>query len=76
MTLPFAQSAGRFAEGAGRLAGFAGAVLRWSPDAFWRATPAELAAVVAAIAGAGTEAGEAPADAATIARMREEFPDG
>lgn len=66
-----------FAATAGRLAGFAGAVLRWSPDAFWRATPAELAAVVAALAGAGAGAGDAaPADAATIARMREEFPDG
>lgn len=63
----------RFSESAGRLAGFAGAVLGWSPDAFWRATPAELASVVAAIAGEG---GDAPPDPATLARLKEAFPDG
>ena len=42
-----------FTGAAVRLAGFAGAHLGWSPDAFWRATPAELAAVVRALAGAG-----------------------
>ena len=63
-----------FGEGAERLAGMAGAVLGWSPDAFWRATPAELAGVVAALTGAG--AGADPPDAATMARMQELFPDG
>ncbi len=63
-----------FADAAGRLAGMAGAVLGWSPDAFWRATPAELGAVVRAIAGEAG-AGEPP-DAGLIARMREAFPDG
>ena len=63
-----------FAERAGRLAGVAGAVLGWSPDAFWRATPAEMAAVVAALTGAA--GGESPPDADVIARMREAFPDG
>ena len=29
-----------------RLAGLAGALLGWRPDEFWRATPAELAAVL------------------------------
>jgi uncharacterized phage protein (TIGR02216 family) len=61
-----------FGQAAGRLAGFAGAALGWSPDAFWRATPAELAAVVAALAGDAAT----PADAATIRRLREAFPDG
>jgi uncharacterized phage protein (TIGR02216 family) len=61
-----------FAAGAGRLAGQAGAVLGWSPAVFWAATPAELAAVVMALAGETA----APPDAATIARMREAFPDG
>jgi uncharacterized phage protein (TIGR02216 family) len=52
----------------------AGAVLGWAPDVFWRATPAELGAVVAAIGG---EAGEgAPPDRATVARLMEAFPDG
>ncbi len=61
-----------FAQGAGRLAGQAGAVLGWSPDAFWAVTPAELAAVVAAIAGEAAD----PPDAVTIARLKEAFPDG
>ena len=64
----------RFAAGAGRLAGLAGALLGWSPDCFWRATPAELAGVVAALTG--EDGGAMPPDATTIARMREAFPDG
>jgi uncharacterized phage protein (TIGR02216 family) len=63
-----------FAEAAVRLAGAAGAVLGWSPDAFWRATPAELAAVV--MAARGGDAAVTPPDAATLAAMREAFPDG
>jgi uncharacterized phage protein (TIGR02216 family) len=63
-----------FAEAAVRLAGAAGAVLGWSPDAFWRATPAELAAVVTAARGGG--AAVTPPDAATLAAMREACPDG
>lgn len=61
-----------FVGGAARLAGFAGAVLGWSPDAFWRATPAELAAVVGALAGG--QAG--PPDSGLLARLRKAFPDG
>ncbi|GAA3695245.1 hypothetical protein GCM10022268_02420 [Sphingomonas cynarae] len=61
-----------FAQAAGRLAGQAGAVLGWSPAAFWAATPAEVAAVVGALAGEMA----APPDPATIARLREAFPDG
>lgn len=53
------------------LAGAAGAVLGWSPEAFWRATPGELAAVVGAIMGEGVT----PPDDATLARLREAFPD-
>jgi uncharacterized phage protein (TIGR02216 family) len=59
---------------AARLAGMAGAVLGWSPDVFWRATPAELAGVVGALTGGGDAA--APPDAATLARLKERFPDG
>ncbi|WP_294236092.1 phage tail assembly chaperone [uncultured Sphingomonas sp.] len=62
-----------FAEGAARLAGMAGAVLGWSPDRFWRATPAELHAVVAAMTEPG---GAAPPSSATLARLREMYPDG
>lgn len=63
-----------FADSALRLAGFAGAVLGWSADQFWAATPAELAAVVGALTGAGEAI--APPDAATLAKLREAFPDG
>jgi len=62
-----------FAEEAGRLAGMAGAVLGWSPDRFWRATPAELHSVVTAMAG---QVDEAPSTSATLARLREMYPDG
>ncbi len=62
----------KFADSAARLAGFAGAVLGWAPDMFWRATPAELAGVVGALMGDA----QAPPDASTIARLRGAFPDG
>jgi uncharacterized phage protein (TIGR02216 family) len=67
-----------FADGAVRLAGFAGVVLGWNPEAFWRATPAELAAVVTAAATAGAGGGEAavPLDAQAVAMMRRAYPDG
>jgi uncharacterized phage protein (TIGR02216 family) len=62
----------RFSESAERLAGLAGALLGWRPDDFWRATPAELGAVIEAMAG--PEA--APAMRADLARLMERFPDG
>jgi uncharacterized phage protein (TIGR02216 family) len=61
-----------FAASAGRLAGMAGVALGWTPDTFWSATPAELVAVIAALAGETPQ----PPDAATIARLMEAFPDG
>ncbi|MET3726179.1 phage tail assembly chaperone [Sphingomonas trueperi] len=61
-----------FAEAAGRLAGLAGLAFGWSPDQFWRATPAELAALL--MAGA-PDAGEPPS-ADLIAKLQEQFPDG
>ena len=61
-----------FSDAAGRLAGLAGALLRWGPEEFWRATPAELAAVLRAIAGE-----DAPAPSRTdLERLMEMFPDG
>ncbi|HST37840.1 MAG TPA: phage tail assembly chaperone [Allosphingosinicella sp.] len=60
-----------FSEGAARLAGLAGALLGWRPDEFWNATPAELAAVIAIMAGEQRGAG-----AADLARLMERFPDG
>jgi uncharacterized phage protein (TIGR02216 family) len=75
---PFGPSEGEgrvFAASATRLAGLAGALLGWRPDEFWRATPAELEAVLAAFAMPPTATG-APPDAATIAALKEQFPDG
>jgi uncharacterized phage protein (TIGR02216 family) len=70
--LPF--QGGEFVESATRLAGFSGAVLGWSPDAFWRATPAELAAVVLALAGGDDAA--LPPEAGVMAALKERYPDG
>ncbi|MEZ0497157.1 phage tail assembly chaperone [Sphingomonas sp. IW22] len=61
-----------FAEAAGRLAGMAGVMFGWSPDAFWTATPAELAALVRTLAGDAAPV----ADARDLARLMEAFPDG
>ena len=61
----------RFSDSAERLAGVAGALLGWRPDEFWRATPAELGAVLEAMVGPG----EAPASPADVARLMEQFPD-
>lgn len=62
-----------FTDGAVRLAGLTGALLGWSPDQFWRATPAELGAVLHALAG---DAAPPPPTRDEIARMMEAFPDG
>ncbi|AZI36464.1 hypothetical protein NT2_05_00180 [Caenibius tardaugens NBRC 16725] len=42
----------RFAEGALRLSGLVMRMQGWSPEAFWQATPAELAALFAPAADA------------------------
>jgi uncharacterized phage protein (TIGR02216 family) len=61
-----------FADHAVRLAGLAGAALGWRPNEFWRSTPAELAAILAAFAGDQT----APPNAILFAQLKEQFPDG
>ena len=62
-----------FAETAARLAGAAGVMFGWAPEAFWRATPAELGALIDALKG---EAGAEALDGAALARLKEQFPDG
>ena len=62
----------RFADAARRLAGLAGVAFGWSPDRFWRATPAELAALVTTAAGDAVD----PPTSDLIARLQEQFPDG
>lgn len=61
-----------FSEQAVRLAGLATALFGWRPADFWNATPAELAAVLDALAPDGG----ASVDATTITRLMEQFPDG
>jgi uncharacterized phage protein (TIGR02216 family) len=61
-----------FAEAARRLAGAAGLAFGWTPETFWSATPAELEALVRALAGDAV----VPPGAAEIARLKEAFPDG
>ncbi len=62
----------RFIERAALLAGHAGVAFGWTPELFWNATPAELAALVRAVAGEEV----APPDRDTIAQLMEAFPDG
>ncbi|MDR6852147.1 putative phage protein (TIGR02216 family) [Sphingomonas sp. BE123] len=62
----------RFAERAALLAGQAGVAFGWAPELFWTATPAELAALVRAVAGDNV----VPPDRDTIAQLMEAFPDG
>ncbi|HEY1146522.1 MAG TPA: phage tail assembly chaperone [Allosphingosinicella sp.] len=47
-------------------------MLGWRPDEFWRATPAELAAVLDALSPDEVR----PASSGDLARLREMFPDG
>jgi uncharacterized phage protein (TIGR02216 family) len=61
-----------FADAASRLAGAAALLLGWRPDEFWRATPAELAAVLTAMRGE-----TAPAvSRGELERLMEVHPDG
>jgi len=62
---------GEFAAAAARLAGLAGLLLGWAPEAFWRATPAELRTALEALAG------ERPASLAgdEVRALMERFPD-
>jgi hypothetical protein len=47
-------------------------LLGWRPDEFWRATPSELAAVLAALSPDESRA----ASSGDVARLKEMFPDG
>lgn len=61
-----------FGDGAARLAGVVSLAFGWGPDAFWNATPAEVAALIAALNGGAP----APLDSTTIDRLKEQYPDG
>lgn len=62
----------RFADAAMRLAGLAGVTFGWSPDAFWRATPTELDALVRALAGEEAK----PLGSAELALLEERIGNG
>jgi uncharacterized phage protein (TIGR02216 family) len=62
----------RLSEAAARLTGLAGALLGWRPEEFWRATPAELGAVLEAMLGSGE--GET-ASRSDLERLMQKFPD-
>ena len=59
----------RFGARATALSGAAARLLGWRPDEFWRATPAELAAVL-------KDDVIEPVVGEELARLREQFPDG
>lgn len=63
-----------FADHAARLSGQVCALLGWRPAEFWAATPAELAAIIAALAG-DVEAAHPP-DPGLVAQLMKEHPDG
>ncbi|MEQ1510529.1 MAG: phage tail assembly chaperone [Sphingopyxis sp.] len=63
-----------FAEAARALAGQAGLLLNWRPQDFWAATPEDLAIALDALRS-GEGVSDA-ADMATVARLKEQFPDG
>ncbi len=58
---------GRFGPAALRLSGLTMRLLGWSPDTFWHATPAELAAALAP----DSEAQPQPLGRADLARLME-----
>ena len=64
-----------FAAAAARAAGVATGLLGWSPDVFWRATPADLTLALRARVGGEADTVRA-ADAALLAKLVEDNPDG
>ena len=72
-----AQGHGNFASGARKLAGLVPAVTAWTPEQFWRATPAELAAIFAVFSEhAPGHFGQVPLGIEQLEQLKEIFPDG
>lgn len=61
-----------FAECAARLAGQAAIMGGWRPDEFWRATPSELHAIIAALLPPEAD----PLGRDAFDRLKGQFPDG
>lgn len=64
-----------FGARAARLAAQMAVLLGWRPDAFWRATPTELADILAAFDPISS-ATPPPPSRAQIDQLQERFPDG
>lgn len=60
-----------FAASANQLAGQTALALGWSPDDFWNATPAELSAILNAVARPENDV----ADASKLSALMQQFPD-
>jgi uncharacterized phage protein (TIGR02216 family) len=72
--MPFSGSGGRLERAPfpwDTAMGFGLGVLRLSPEAFWKMTPRELGAAMAAVLGSGG----APLDRVAFAALRARFPD-
>ena len=66
-----------FSTATERLSGTVSCLLGWTADQFWRATPAELAAIFTAFPGKdlGLQAA-VPLDMKQLEQLKETFPDG
>jgi hypothetical protein len=64
---------GSFGASALRLLGLMAQVAGWRPDAFWAATPADVAAVLAGWRGDDDAEG---VDRSSLTAMMEQFPEG
>ncbi|MFT5329218.1 MAG: putative phage protein (TIGR02216 family) [Parasphingorhabdus sp.] len=66
-----------FSNSTQKLSGTVSAVLGWTPEQFWRATPAELTAIFATFsANAPGHLNQSPLDANQLEQLKESFPDG
>jgi len=66
-----------FAVLASRLSGTVSAVLGWTPEQFWNATPAELGSIFSAFADNGSgHSGQTPLGTQQLEKLKETFPDG
>ncbi|MEO0441902.1 MAG: phage tail assembly chaperone [Pseudomonadota bacterium] len=62
---------------AARLAGLIPATLGWTPDQFWTATPAELAAILVALSPASSaSASTQPLDKTQLQKLKETLDHG
>ncbi|PHR13629.1 MAG: hypothetical protein COA41_17875 [Sphingopyxis sp.] len=66
-----------FSNATQKLSGTVCAVLGWTADQFWKATPAELGAILAVFSEhAPSHRAQVPLDAEQLEKLKESFPDG